>query len=369
MKKLKAKRIFKTVGMVFCALVMLVSTLSAVLLAWIQGTIFCEEFFVNACDEVYLQELESFLLENLTGELARYEESQEVQNRLAKQCIDMDAVALCSRDHLRSLYQALVNGTELTDVQYPKEHFAPFRQHVELVSEEAGDEVSQEVLDELVEGFAARVSSDINCFHFNLLGVSSSSLIRMANEKLFANASMKGLLSISFWIPVAVGLASAAGLFFLSSRKELVGKLYVTLSCFWVAVSILFFPVILFSVYDLPSRLAITASPVKSLLDRLLYHLIDAIAVPVSLVFAMASLGILICIVLQLRSYAKKLKEREQQAREDASVLMVAESLAEVPLISAETAEEEKGGRSLPKRVLLSRRKPRPRTNRDNTNQ
>lgn len=318
MKKEQIIKILRRMGTVACALILVLSTLVTFLLAWIQTTILSEDFFVNACDEEYLEDLQVYLKRNLSGEFARFEESEEVQNRLANQCLDMDAVTLCTRDHLRSLYQSLIHGAELTDAVYPAEEFAPFREYVHALSKETGDVVDEQVLDDLVAELADGVSYDINCFHFHLVGFSSTTIIRMVYEKIDA---LRGLLSLSFWIPLVLALAAGAGFFFLSRESSVVKKGYWLNTCLWGATALLFFPLVLFQAYDLPSRLAITESPVKSLLDSILYHLTDGIVIPVSIVFALATAGILFWIVWQMRDYAQKLKEQAPSNAENALAL------------------------------------------------
>ena len=308
MKNPKWLSVLKRIGAVVCAGLTALSLIACFLLSFFQSTLMSEEFFVSACDEKYLSQVKGYIVDHLSEEIARYEESEQLQKRLAEQCVDMQTVEECTKEYLKGLYRAFHQGETLEKVQYPVEKMEPFRQHVLSVSQQEGYEVDEENLTQLLNDLCSLVTADMNSFNFNLVGMSSLSVIRLVHEKLFSNETLMAPLRISVAVPAVLTLLFGAGVFFLTGGKNWLRKSYNTLTFLWAGSALLFFPVLLFHIYDLPARLAITPSPVKSLLDSILYHLIDGLLVPAAVCFGVFSAALVVLIVLQMLSYAKTLK-------------------------------------------------------------
>ncbi len=341
MKHEKTIAVIKKIGAGFCAALTVLSTVACLLLFFFQGTLMNEDFYLSACDEQYLGQLEGYIVEHLSGELARYEESEEMQEHLARQCVDMQTVQECTKEYLIGLSRAFLQGETLEKVQYPVEKFEPFRQHVLSAAQEGGYEVDEQTLSELLSDLSKLVTSDVNSFNFNLVGMSSLSIIRLAHSKVFGNETLMAPLRISPWIPLALIVLSCTGVVCLTGGKDYLRKAYNAVTFFWVGATVLFFPVLLFRVYDLPARLAITPSPVKSLLDSLLYRLIDGLFLPVAVCFGVATVGLAVLIALQMRQYAKTLKEPAAPAPQEVGALWLEEGEQTAEEGKEETQEKE----------------------------
>ena len=306
----KLIKILRSVGAVLCALIVVVASILALVSGFVKATLLNKDFYLGLCTDEYVDELCVFIrkgLESKVNERFGYdaEEGTELRRVILEDCVKKENVKLLSTEYLGNLYDYVMGSEQELTVEYGAENFDPMENY--LVSQlEEGESINQDAMDELKTYFAATCTAKLNPFSIDSI-VALDSVLSGLYGRLVGDGLLARVLNVSSYVYLIIALAALAGVFFLSAPKKLFEKIYNSVGVLWCASVVVFVPVIIFAMEDLPGRLLILEhSPTRTLFVGMLRSLIDSLVLPASIFFGVATALLIAAIVLRVLKLGKK---------------------------------------------------------------
>lgn len=262
----------------------------ALLLACFAGgmlrySLFNRDFYPQSItDDAYCSAITAFIREDIEDDCYVYQlpfsvvEGQVSEQKVAAHC----------RAYITSLYDALCRGQDDTAADFPTQGFYdavyPYLIGQGIDGAQAADDAQY-----LAEEMALRVNE-------NVAVLSGQSIIAFLSDHLYS-AGWLHALADWFWALLA-GAAVLLAVQLLFGARRLSARLYMAGGTLFCAAAVVFVPIWLLRIYDLPSRLVLAHSPLKvlfrsfwsTLTDRMFFIslaglLVAAVALAVAIVY------------------------------------------------------------------------------------
>lgn len=281
------------------------------LLAFVGGvlrySLFDRDFYRNnIADEVYCKKITEFIREDAELDCNIYQlpfsvvESQLGYDKVAEQC----------QVYIDAFYDSLYSGESSIAVDFPEDglYSAVYDYFIEdgIEAERAADDATY-----ISTELAKRAEE-------NICALTEQRFISLLSEKVFSVEIFHKLADVFFW---AVGAAVVSlALILLFGARTFSLRLYVTGGVIFMASSVVFVPVWLLRMYDLPSKLVLAASPMKSLFEGFWYSLVDRmfyISLAGFVISVIALVAAVIFIVYKKNRTAEPEEKAEEETKED----------------------------------------------------
>lgn len=229
----------------------------------------------HIADEQYCQQITAFIREDVQDDCYVYRlpfsvvEQQLSQQKVGEQC----------RIYIDAFYDALYSGKNNAAVSYPTQGLYD-AVYAYLIGQGAEQHQAQEDAAYISAALAERANE-------NICALSEQQLMSLLSQYLFANPLLHRAAN-SFWILLVCAALLLVGVLRFGVRRFSV-RLYVTSGILFSAAAAVFVPIWLLRRYDLPSKLVLATSPMKSLFERFWYSLQERI-------FLIASVGLIIAV-------------------------------------------------------------------------
>ncbi|HCC34687.1 MAG TPA: hypothetical protein DEQ02_03250 [Ruminococcaceae bacterium] len=190
------------------------------------------------------------------------------------------------------LIDALIYNKDLTEPSYPQDKFLTLvRGHLEKV-QSSGSTVD-------INAAAQEISVYLTDIIDNNVSIISSEMFGALPKMDFLKKSVVFAGNI-YLIFIIASVLFALILFFINKRK-LLGWLYNFVSCMWISSSIVFVPVCVLKITDIPSKLSVSTPMLGVLIENAIYTLLNHLFYPSLILFFLSSLGLASCIFLTVK--------------------------------------------------------------------
>lgn len=249
---------FKKILTAFIGTLVVIAFVITVLSGILHFRLLNEHFYMeHIVDDEYLDSVKGYAAEDIKQEAVFYGiDAQSLIN-----CIDDDKIKELSIQYIEGLYLFFDGTAELPEVYYPDEDFfTVINEHYTAL----GD-INEEEDRKIARVMAGRVENNIN-------SMSNLSIV----TSIF-KSSLAGIVrnfTKSFWLIFGVSIAL---LFFYGYlvRTSILDWIRKILGILMLSCVFTFVPILSVKVFDLPSKLIIMDSPLKTLIDSLVYKTVD----------------------------------------------------------------------------------------------
>ena len=254
------------IPLAFLRVILCILCFALLLVAFVGGvlrySLFDRNFYRNnIADETYCKKITEFIREDAELDCNIYQlpfsvvEPQLGYDKISEQC----------QVYIDAFYDSLYSGESSITVDFPEDglYSAVYDYFIEdgIEHERAADD-------------AAYISAELaKRAEENICAITEQKFITFLSEKVFSAEILHKLADVFFWAAGAAAVSIALLLLF-GARKFAV-RLYVTGGVIFMASSVVFVPVWLLRIYDLPSKLVLAASPLKSLFEGFWYSLVN----------------------------------------------------------------------------------------------
>lgn len=254
----KAVKILKSTLRVLVGFLFVVSTLLTLLSGVMHYCLLNKEFYEEKIiNEKYLTDVKAYAADDIAEECFYY----GIEPQTIISCIDDQKIKDLSTLYIEGLYMFVDGRGELTKVHYPADDFYPA---VKAHYTDLGD-VNEEEDRALAQIFASRVDNNIN---------SMTHLTAVVNIFRSPAADLVRRFTDGFWNLVLISVVLFLIFVALSYAKPLRWA-QSSFGLLTVASVFTFIPLWCLKIFDLPSKLVLMDSPLKTLVDQLAYNSID----------------------------------------------------------------------------------------------
>ncbi|MGN1081532.1 MAG: hypothetical protein ACI4QV_05530 [Acutalibacteraceae bacterium] len=254
--------------------------------------------------ESYVKDIHNYILEDLKSECMYY----GVDYEKISASVDFDKIDSLSYQYFSDLVDYFNGNSKLQYVDYPYEDFYP-AVHEYYVS--LGD-INEEEDIEIAKKLAAVVDSNLNSF------------VNMSvTAKLFESraASLIRILGSNFWTQLLICLIILAA--FIAVEHGSVGKtLFKGFSLLFLGISFPFMTVWALKIFDMPSKIVLLDSPLKSLVDGVIYSSVNIMFKALLIIFAVSAAGMFVWAYMYAREQNRNHRRRRHHRHHEKNGLV-----------------------------------------------
>ncbi len=252
------KALIKNIITVFVGVLFVISCFAALVSGLMHFCLLNKDFYMdNLIDDKYLADVKLYAVQDIKEECAYYGiDADSMIN-----CIDDAKIKSLSYEYIEGLYLFFDGKAELPEVYYPDDDF------YKVINEHytALGDINEEEDRQIARVFAGQVENNIN---------SMSNLTVITN--IFKSGAAGAVRSFTgaFWL-ITVFSAALFALYVYLKRTTYIEWARSSVGLLSVAAIFTFVPVWCIKMFDLPSKLVLMDSPLKSLIDSLIYKTVD----------------------------------------------------------------------------------------------
>ncbi|MBQ8534004.1 MAG: hypothetical protein IJ462_04150 [Clostridia bacterium] len=295
------KESIKKVSTVVVGIVLVISCITAVISGILHFCLLNKEFYLNnIIDDKYLNDVKLYAVQDVKEEAVFY----GIDTDSMVNCIDDEKIKKLSFEYIEGLYLFFDGKAELPEVYYPDDDF------YKVINEHytAMGDINEQEDREIARVFAGRVENNINSMS-NLTIITNIFKSRFAGVvRSFTNA---------FWVIIVFTLALFA-LYVYLKRTSYIEWARSSVGILSVATIFTFVPVWCLKMFDMPSKLILMDSPLKTLLDSLIYKSVDKVFVLLLIITVVVTVVLIVLSILRGRelgdSTKKKTKHRKHHS-------------------------------------------------------
>lgn len=223
--------------------------------------------------------------------------------------VDESQVNYMANKYISSMVNKLLVGSSEELPVYPPDAFEKaFNELFDQHEAETGETIDQETRDYYVDMFVRSVEYAIYLTGDAKLDDEISSIHQKLSPLL--NAFSEFGLFLLFTIAMLV-------VYFFSFKRSTLTKIYRLVSVIWIGTSIIFIPAILVFIYDLPARIPLLDSPIKSIIVSMIEYFVNFMLLITSSVWAVATIMLIVCIIKLVKRPYKHLHDRRRDYDEE----------------------------------------------------
>ena len=281
--------LLRTVLIVFCTLAAFGAVLSGFFKYTVRDT---EKIADKVVDSAFVDTVYGFCLSDLESQclylVLPYED-------LAK-CVDREDIRRLLTVNCSGALSAVLNNGEFVPAPYDSARFkgavdayldSYVKEHAVTVTEGTSEKIAAELTDTV----SARLSV-VNTKYIDVI------------RNIKSLSAALGILSSGF-IPLLIVTAVLIVLLIILYRKNIVYSVYYILTACWAGSVMIFVPVILLKLYNLPDKLILSHSTIKVFLANAISVVSDSLTLMSALLFAVFSLSLIIVYSLRGKSGKK----------------------------------------------------------------
>ena len=288
---------FRTALLLVLLVLIIISTASV----FLRNSIFSKELFIQQItSDQYISEVTEYIDRTIKQKCMAYKLPYDEFRPIITDIKIQDLTQM----YANNLYESLINGTPMQDIQYPSDdifkYLKTYLQNKRIM-----------ISDDEVKLFTEDIAHDITV---NIVAINESygnvNLIKPLSKYIFNNKILYTIAEYSDLLVIFCGFFTIIT-WILCSTDFKSGLLNVS-SIYWLAGLLLFVPVIYFKNHNVLSGVKIGDTPVKSLINVISPPIIESLTVATMTTFITASVIMLYTILVYIVAYfvnRKKVRE------------------------------------------------------------
>lgn len=224
--------------------------------------------------------------------------------------VDETQVNYMTGKYISSMVNRVLIGSSEELPSYPSDAFEKaFDELFDAHEAETGEVIDEDTRNYYVDLFVRSIEHAIY-----LTGNSKT-----VNELLGSvNKKVTGILGIfdNFGLFLTITLVMLF-IYYISLKRSVLTKVYRLTSIIWLGTSLIFIPSIMVFIYDLPSRIPLLDSPIKSIIVSMIEYFVNFMLLSSSIVWSIATVMLISCIILLVKRPYKHHRHKHRRNNYD----------------------------------------------------